>query len=274
MDHLSSSQINLYIMCSLKYRFQYIDCLPRPFKSSGLAFGSAFHSTLSWLHKEKKKGAEVSTEKLFRIFDADWYSQKVETKIKYKDGEDEMKLLNTGKEMLRLYFPFVKGKIKGSEVPFTIPLVDPSTGDDLGINLEGFFDLIETDDVIVEFKTSAQTMSQKDADEHLQLSAYSYAYRMLTRRLPKFLKIVNFVKNKKPKVVEFETTRDEADHQRFYALAGQILWGIREGIFFPRRSFICGDCEYEEACREWGDSRKIIKSMAGKDDSSLSAVGA
>ena len=56
MDHLSSSQINLYLLCSLKYKFIYLDKLPKPFKSSGLMFGSAMHSALSWVHKEKING--------------------------------------------------------------------------------------------------------------------------------------------------------------------------------------------------------------------------
>lgn len=252
MDHLSNSQINLYLQCSLKYKFHYIDGLPKPFRSSGLAFGSSIHSALSWLHKEKMAGNGVSLDRLYRIFDADWYSQKIENEIRYKEGEDEMKLTIAGKEMLRLYLPHLNGKIRGSEVPFTVPMVDPVTGKHLGIDLEGFFDLVEADDTIVEFKTSAQTMSQKDADDHLQLTTYSYAYHMLYRRIPKLLRIVNFVKNKKPKVIPFETTRNEADHRRFFSLAAQILKGIREDIFFPRKSFMCGDCEYGEPCKAWG----------------------
>lgn len=252
MDHLSSSQINLYLQCSLKYKFQYIDGIPKSFKSSGLAFGSVLHSALSWLHKEKMNSNGVSLEKLYRIFDADWYSQKIENDIRYKEGEDEMKLLVIGKEMLSLYLPCVNGKIRGSEVPFTIPLIDPSNGKELGINLEGFFDLIETEDTIVEFKTSAQIMNQKDADDHLQLSCYSYAYKMLHQRIPKLLKIVDFVKNRKPKLIELETSRTEADHQRFFHVASQVLKGIKSSIFFPRQSFMCKDCEYEENCKAWG----------------------
>ena len=59
MDHLSSSQLNLYLQCSLKYKFQYVDGLPRPCKASGLAFGSALHSALAWFHKELAAGVSV-----------------------------------------------------------------------------------------------------------------------------------------------------------------------------------------------------------------------
>ena len=145
ITHLSNSQIYLYMMCSLKYRFQYIDKLPRTFKPSGLAFGSALHSALSWFHKERIMGNEVTLERLCRIFDADWYSQRVETEIRYKKGEDEKQLALMGKEMLGLYFDAPCENAKGTEVHFIRPLVNLYTGENLEIEFEGFFDLIEED---------------------------------------------------------------------------------------------------------------------------------
>jgi putative RecB family exonuclease len=253
MEHLSSSQINLYLLCSLKYKFQYVDKLPKPFKSSGLMFGSTLHSALSWLFKEKLNGnsGQVTLERLYRILEADWFAQKIDQVVRYKNGEDEVKLLVMAKEMLREYFSQCPKEVMGTEIPFTTPLINPVTGETLGINLEGYIDLVEKDETIVEFKTSAASMDQNDVDDHLQLTAYSYAYEMLFQRSPKNLKIINFVKNKKPKVIPFETRRSQSDYQRFYYLAGQILKGIREKLFFPRSSFICKDCEYAEPCRVW-----------------------
>lgn len=254
MDHLSSSQMNLYLQCSLKYKFQYIDQLPKPFKPSGLALGSTIHSALSWFHKERMNGKDVSLEKFYRIFDADWFSQKIDTDIRYRDGEAEMKLVVMAKEMLGLYFYNPVKEVKGTEVPFVVPLINPSNGKGLGISLEGFIDLIEKDDTIVEFKTSQQTIDLRDINNHLQLTIYSYAYETLYQRPPKTLKIVNFVKTKKPKMLVIETKRNKADYQRLFHLAGQVLRGIRSQIFFPRQSFWCKDCEYEDFCKEWDGS--------------------
>lgn len=159
MEYLSNSQIYLYMQCSLKYKFQYIDRLLKPFKSSGLAFGSAVHSAISWFHKEKMNGNGVTLERLYSILNADWYSQKLDTDIRYKNAEADMNLVVLAKEILGLYFQKPIKEIKGSEVHFAVPLINPSTGEDLGINIEGFFDLIEKDDTIVEFKTSKQTMN-------------------------------------------------------------------------------------------------------------------
>lgn len=251
IEHLSVSQINLYIQCSLKYRYQYIDQIPKPFKPSGLAFGSVMHSAIEWFHKERLKKNEVSLEKLLKIFETDWFSQKVESEIRFKDGEDEMKLLLTGKEMLGIYFHSPPEEIQGAEVPFHVPLLNLSTGEELGISLEGIIDLIEKDDVIVEFKTSNRSMDPESLNDYLQLTAYSYAYRVLFGKEPQMLKVINFVKARTPKMVVIETSRERKDYERLFYIAKEVVKGITDGVFFPRPSFICKDCEYEDLCKEW-----------------------
>ena len=104
MEYLSSSQINLYLLCSLKYKFNYIDKLPKTFRPSALAFGSAIHSAISWLHKEQMSGNNVTLENLHKIFSADWYVQKSDLEVRFKYGEVETNLLVMAKEMLGLYF--------------------------------------------------------------------------------------------------------------------------------------------------------------------------
>ena len=251
MDHLSSSQINLYLLCGLKYRYQYIDKFPKPFRPSALAFGSVFHSALQWFHDEKMRGREVKIETLYRIFDADWYLQKSEGTIRYKEGEQEMAMVNLGKEFLTMYVKDFVKPVDGCEVPFTIPLFDPSTGEDFGISFQGYFDLVEDGGVIVEFKTSAQTLSAADIDSRIQLTAYSFAYEFLNHKPPKGLKVVNFVKSKKPKMAVTETKRDKKDYQGFLYLAKEVFRGIKSEFFVPRMGYWCKDCEYADICPLW-----------------------
>lgn len=253
-DHLSVSQINLYSQCSLKYRFQYIDKLPKPFKAAGLAFGSSIHSAISWLHNEQMDGKNVTLARLYKIFEADWYSQTVETEIRYKNGDDAARLIMQGREILGLYFQSPVVSVESTDVPFTVPLVHPENGHGLSVPLEGFMDLVEKTDGIVEFKTSAQSMNQKDVDDHIQLTAYGYAYQRLHQRMPKSYKIIDFVKSKSPKMIVLETTRKKEDYARFYGIASQVLKGINGGIFFPKAGFLCADCEYEGPCKGWKEN--------------------
>jgi hypothetical protein len=152
---------------------------------------------------------------------------------------------------LSLYFNQPYTKPVGAEVSFVLPLVNLSTGERLDINIEGYIDLIEKDDTITEFKTSNQAMNQSDVDDHIQLTAYSYAYQMLYQRPARLLKLIDFVKNKRPRIITLEVDRKKIDCPRFFYLARQVLKGIRSRIFFPRTSFMCKDCEYGEPCRAW-----------------------
>jgi len=248
MDHLSSSQINVYLLCSLKYKFQYIDNLPRPFKSSALAFGSVVHSALSWIHDQRMDGKEITLDMLYRIFDSDWYVQKLESEIRYKDSEQELILELLGKELLDMYVQMPAKKLRGSEVHFSVPLIDPISKEQLPVNLEGFFDLLEADDTIAEFKTSAQTMNQEDVDNHTQLTAYGYAFKWLFHKPAKGFKIINFIKRRKPKIEVFETQRFEPQYQGFYFLAKSVFHGIQSEVFIPHYGYWCRDCEFADHC--------------------------
>ncbi|MBI1805081.1 MAG: PD-(D/E)XK nuclease family protein [Ignavibacteriae bacterium] len=252
LDHLSSSQLRLYLQCPQKYQFQYIDLIPKTFRASALAFGSAIHSALSWFHKAELTGAKVSQEQLAKIFETDWYSQKADEDIHFKDSDDDMKLVVMGRELLSLYQRQPqRPQVKGSEIPFVIPLVSPTDGRELGINLEGYFDVIERDDTIVEFKTSAQVMTSFDIQSMMQLTAYGYAFKRLYGRPPKGFKVINFIKNKKPRIEVTETRRNDEDYEVFFHLVEQILKAITEGIFYPRAGFWCKECEYAHLCPLW-----------------------
>jgi len=252
LDHLSSSQLRLYLQCPQKYQFQYIDLIPRTFRPSALAFGSALHSALSWFHKAELTGTKVSPEQLAKIFETDWYSQKADEDIRYKDSDDDMKFVVMGREMLSLYVRQAQRlQVKGSEIPFVIPLVSPTDGQELGVNLEGYFDIIERDDTIVEFKTSAQVMTSFDIESMLQLTTYGYAFKRLYGRPPKGFKVINFIKNKKPRIEITETRRCDEDYLVFFRLVEQILKAIMGGIFYPRAGFWCKECEYAHLCPLW-----------------------
>ena len=251
MDHLSASQINLYLQCGLKYKFQYVDLIPRPFKSSGLVFGSIVHSTIDWFHKQRKMRRHPSLEMLYKILEADWFCQKLDTEIRYKEGETEGKLILTAREMLNLYFQSPLDGVVDAEYPFRVPLVNLRTQEALGVALEGFIDLIEEGEVLTEFKTSGKSVDPQSADDLLQLTIYSYAYRTLFKKEPRLLRLINFVKTKVPKMAILETGREQKDYERFFYLAKEVLKGIKSRIFFPRQSFMCKDCEYENLCKIW-----------------------
>lgn len=247
-ETISVSQINLYLTCSLKYRFQYIDRLPRPTIPENMVFGSAIHAAIEWLHKERKRGRTPPLDEVLRVFEADWTAQF----IGQPPVEDEAHLIVKGKELLAHYYHGAPERIRESELYFQLPLVNPATGEVLDLPLRGVIDLVQDDDTIDEFKTSRKRFPVDALPDNIQLTAYSYAFEKLYGRPPKELRLINFLKTKNADIDVQVTWREARDYERLFYLGKEVVKGVRNGIFIPHRGcWMCSDCEYQEDCREW-----------------------
>jgi putative RecB family exonuclease len=255
LEALSASSIQLYLGCSLKWRFVYVDRLPRQTVSANQAFGTAMHAALNWLHKEQKSGRMPPLAEVLQVFEADWYAQ-TETdglqQVQFVDEADRSLLSHKGKELLTQYYHVPHGKVCDSEVRFTLPLVHAVTGEVLDVPLRGVIDLIEADDVIVEFKAPQKAPPLTDLPEAVQLTSYAYAYAKLFGRLPREIRKVSLVRTKSPRIDTQIGNREEGDFVRLFHLGREIVRGIRAGVFIPNRSsWLCGDCEFRGPCDRW-----------------------
>jgi len=53
METISISRVQAYLACPLKYKFEHVDQIPKPFRASALAFGGSVHAAIEWFHKER-----------------------------------------------------------------------------------------------------------------------------------------------------------------------------------------------------------------------------
>jgi len=248
MDHFSVSQLNTYLACPLKYRLSYVDQIPKPFKPSGLALGSSLHAAIAFWHREMmKRGKPVDDETLLKVFTADFYAQALD-KIQFGPKETEEGLLNMGEQLLKLYTQsFPPDNLKEAEMRFEVPLANPRTGEVLDLPLLGFMDQVRNDHTVVELKSQKRALDEASLHNHLQLTAYSYAYEHLFNQRPK-LELVSLIKTKRPRVERLQTERGENDYSRFYLLAKGVLRGIEKRVFYPIRCWMCTDCQYQQVC--------------------------
>src|SRR5437870_13297063 len=105
---LSVSQVNAYLACPLKYRFQYIDQIPRPWRVAAMAFGSSVHAAVEWFHKERLAGRTPELTEVIKVFDADWYAQNVEPLV-FSERESKDSLAEKASAMLQLYVDACNG---------------------------------------------------------------------------------------------------------------------------------------------------------------------
>jgi len=147
-----------------------------------------------------------STVNLPELFESEWNS----TEAQFKDGEKEQ-MLERGSALMAMFAEqFADIKPQSVEKSFRLPLISPS-GVFLQRDIVGVMDCI-ADDTIIEYKTSAKSSSQKDADESIQLTLYSWAYRMVFGKPEKAVKLVVLVRTRNPKIQVFETQRSEDDY--------------------------------------------------------------
>jgi len=247
---ISVSRVNAYLACPLKYRFQYVDQIPRPWRVAAMAFGSSVHSAVEWFHRERLADRSTDLEAVLKVFDADWYAQNVEPLV-FSERESKDSLAEKGRNMLQLYVESTNGvKPVAVEQFFEIDLADPETGEVLDLRLRGVIDLVEEGETLVDLKTAGRTLEQGGLERHLQLSTYALAFFLLHGSIPK-LRLDMLLKTTKPRLERHPTTRSIEDLGWAARLIHEVALAIETEHFFPNPSWRCTECEYFAHCQQW-----------------------
>jgi len=247
---ISASQVNAYLACPLKYRFQYVDQIPRPWRVAAMAFGSSVHAAVEWFQRQRLSGSLPSAEQVEQIFEADWYAQNLEPLV-FSERESKDGLLGKGRAMVRLYVEQADGtKPAAVEYPFEVELHDPETGEVFDLRLRGFVDLIEEDGTVVDLKTAGRSLEAGGLERHLQLSIYALAGLIQTGSVPR-LRLDMLYKTVRPRLEKLETSRTTADLAWTAQLIREVALAIQTEHFFPNPSWRCQECEYFAHCQRW-----------------------
>src|SRR5712692_1376157 len=258
-EAVSASSIQLYLTCSLKWRFQYWDRLPRLATSANQAIGIAIHAALNWLHKERKRGRQVPLAEVLGVFEADWYAQISSGRIRFEDADASDRLVIKGKELLTQFYHRPPDPVRDSEVRFSLPLVNPATGEVLDVPLRGVIDAVYEDGTIEEYKAPQKAPPLTELPDNVQLTVYAYAYEKLYGQPSKEIRKISLVRTKAPRIDVQTTGRDDSDYVRLFALANEVVKGVRAGIYIPSRGcWLCNDCEYDRDCREWTGNEEVM----------------
>lgn len=247
---VSVSQVQTYLACPLKYRFQYVDKIPRPWRIAAMAFGSSIHAAVEWFHRERLAGQKPALAEVLKVFDADWYAQNVEPLV-FSQRESKEALAEKGRAMLQLYVESANGAMPVAiEQFFETDLVDPETGEVFDVRLRGVVDLVEEGDTLVDLKTAGRTLEAGGLERHLQLSTYALAYLLLHGTIPK-LRLDLLLKTTKPRLERHNTSRSVQDLSWTAQLIREVALAIQTEHFFPNPSWRCQECEYFAHCQSW-----------------------
>ena len=262
--YISNSQINTYLNCSLKYRFHYVEHRPPERISINLPFGSAIHSAIEMYYQSLKNKGRIEPLKAIVGRFEDCLSLDLDhTKVPViykKDMPDRAGAMAMGKSILEAFYENVDLDDK-EIVDVELPLSASLYSDERQLTefkLFGIIDLLLMDEnhelIVVDNKTAAKPMAQSTADDDSQMTAYSYllaANKFIFPTAPVKCRFDLLRKLQTPKIEHVHTSRTAQNRRRFAKIASAVLAGIDARIFMPTPSWMCGDCQYSNVCREW-----------------------
>jgi len=257
-DYVSPSRLNCWISCPLKFRFRYIDGI-RTLPTASLFLGKQVHAGLETYYRHKMLGITLAPEDVTARMDAAWDDAVAEEEMGFDSIKDELALRSQAQALVRTYLEQVppdEPKPLAVEATMEVPLIDPATGENLGIPLLGIVDLIINgpDGVtIIDFKTSSRSAPPLEISHETQLTSYAYLFRAITGTKEASLEIRSLVKTKNPKIETHPyPVRDGVTFARLFSLIREYLDVLDRGMFNYRPSWNCGMCEFRETeCRNW-----------------------
>jgi putative RecB family exonuclease len=250
--------LNLWLKCPLAFKLKYIDGIREP-TSPALFVGKAVHAALECYYRHQQLGLALSGNAVVERMLDSWDSLAEAEGAVFESTANEIASLKQAVDLVLAYLNTVASgepKPLAVEVSAEARLIDPATGEDLGIPLVGIMDLVlpeRAGPLIADFKTSARNGPPFEIIHEVQLSCYSYLFRKSSPVKEASLEIRSLVKTKVPQVhFHRYPARGERHFQRLFSVIRAYLDNLDSGRFVFRPGFMCSACEFRAThCRSW-----------------------
>ena len=257
-DYISPSRLNLWLRCPLAFKLRYIDGVRTP-STPNLFLGKRVHHGLEIFYRHRQLGIPLEPGDVVRRMNDSWDAAVADEEITFKSTADAEALRSKEGDLVRAYLNHVADDEPAPtivETTLEAPLVDPASGEDLGIPLLGIVDLVlDNSDgaIICDFKTAAKSTPPSEISHEIQLTAYSYLFRQVAQRTEAGLEIRSIVKTKKPQIAFHSFAgRTDAHYGRFFSVVRAYLDDLDAGRFVYRPGFGCSMCDFRDtSCRDW-----------------------
>lgn len=233
---LSFSRVDTYRTCPLQYRFSYVDKLPTA-PSPHLSWGSSIHAALErwWDRKlpEPPPVEDLLAALYERWDDSGFAGMEREEKLQwYRHARDV--LVRHHARFADEFVPPV-----ACEQWFELPLPDD-------IVVVGSIDMVQRTDEgfgIIDWKTNRRAKTRDEVRNNLQLAVYALAAEYLWGERPAWVALDFVVPG-----VRVTVPGDEIDTDAAVATIGDVAGRVRQELFPPQPSRLCGWCDFRTEC--------------------------
>ena len=253
-DYVSPSRLNTWLACPHKFKLKYIDGIRSP-TSTAAFVGKAVHMGLELVYRHRQLGLNLTAREVSKRFIDDWDRVVAEEGFQSITTARERDCKQQVLSLVQAYLRHVSAdepRPLAVEVAVEAPLIDPGSGEDLGIPLVGVMDLVLPGvggPVIADFKTTARSGEPLEVAHQVQLGCYAYLFRQAAGSVEGGLEIRNIIKTKVPKV-EFHryARRDDKHFASLFAVVRAYLDDLHTGKFLYRPGLGCTMCDLRDAC--------------------------
>ena len=255
-SYISPSRLNCWLKCALAFKLRYIEGIRTP-PSPSMFLGKIVHFSMEANYRHLQLGIRLDAEQVVQKLIDGWAKLIDEDAVSFDSVADEQAMQKQACDLVKAYLAVAPQDEKplAVEVALEAPLVDPDSGEDLGMPLVGVVDLVlesQGGPLICDFKTAARSSEPMEISHEIQLSSYAWLYRQVTGRQEAGLEIRSLIKTKTPKV-EFHpyAARSDAHFVRLFAVIREYLDALDSGRFNFRPGFGCAMCDYRTECQNW-----------------------
>ena len=257
-DYVSPSRLNLWLKCPLAFRLRYVDGIWTP-PSVSQFIGRTVHRALENYYAHRQKSIKLSPVEVSQWLRDQWEEAVDSDGVRFDSSAAAQAARQQSLDLVSAYLaqvPSDEPRPLAIETMLEAALLDPVTGENLGLPLVGVIDLVlpgVEGAVIADFKTTSRGGELLDITHELQLSAYSYLYR---RKFPwpeEALEIRNLVKTKQPRVENHRfVRRTQAHYRRLFAIVRAYLDALDSRKYVIRPNHLCAACEFARShCAQW-----------------------
>ena len=257
-SYLSPSRLNCWLTCGLKFKLIYIDGIRAP-TTPALFLGKVCHAGLECFYRHRQLGVDLRAAEVARRMLESWGPAVDEEGAKFASAAEEQSLQRQATELVAAYLAQTRAdepRPLAVEATVEVPLVDPVTGEDLGLPLLGIMDLVldgAEGAVIADFKTTARSSEPLEVVHEIQLSSYAYLFRRVSPGQESGLEIRSRANTKTPKVeIHRDPARTAAHFRRLFSVIRAYLDDLDARRFVFRPGFGCGMCDFcGSHCSRW-----------------------
>lgn len=226
IDHLSYSSISLYLDCAEAWKRKYILNEPTR-KSTALAFGSAWHGMIErTIQNPEQDITSIWSEEFDKAFTEDVAYDLAETREQHHN--EGARLLSNKDIVTAIRKIIPKTDDAGAMIERKVELRVPG----VSVPVVGYIDVILEDNTPADFKTSARSWTQDQANNSLQTLFYIAALNQAEMEVNWRFKHYVFVKTKTPQVQVLEHSHKSGELFFLFSLV-QRVWDAIQKESYP-----------------------------------------